>query len=66
MMYAVLPALSVRRDDMAGLLDFLGAPEARLTQSRMNLTPSERMQRPPWMEFDVPPEQQIVRGLLGQ
>ena len=30
------------------------------------LTAAERRARPPWLEFDVPPEQQIVRGLLGQ
>lgn len=43
-----------------------GEAEARLTQSRMNLTPAERAARPPWLEFDVPREQQIVRGLLGE
>ncbi|MCU0501533.1 MAG: hypothetical protein MUC51_07160 [Anaerolineae bacterium] len=42
-----------------------GEAEARLTQSRMDLTPAERLARPPWLEFDVPREQQIVRGLLG-
>ena len=41
-----------------------GEAEARLTQSRMNLTPAERAARPPWLEFDVPREQQIVHGLL--
>jgi hypothetical protein len=43
-----------------------GEAEARLTQSRIPLTAAERRARPPWQEFDVPPEQQIVRGLLGQ
>lgn len=43
-----------------------GEAEARLTQKRMDLTPAERAARPPWLEFDVPPEQQIVRGLLGE
>jgi hypothetical protein len=43
-----------------------GEAEARLTQSRMDLTPAERAARPPWLEFDVPREQQIVRGLLGE
>jgi hypothetical protein len=32
----------------------------------MNLTPAERAARPPWLEFDVPREQQIVHGLLGE
>jgi hypothetical protein len=41
-----------------------GEAEARLTQSRIPLTAAERRARPPWVEFDVPPEQQIVRGLL--
>ena len=43
-----------------------GEAEARLTQARIPLTAGERRARPPWQEFDVPPEQQIVRGLLGQ
>lgn len=43
-----------------------GETEARLTQSRMNLTPAERAARPPWLEFDVPREHQIVHGLLGR
>lgn len=47
-------------------LNLAGEAEARLTQSRMNLTPAERAARPPWLEFDVPREQQIVRGLLGE
>jgi hypothetical protein len=43
-----------------------GEAEARLTAFRKDLTPAERLARPPWLEFDVPREQQIVRGLLGQ
>jgi hypothetical protein len=42
-----------------------GEAEARLTAFRKDLTPAERAARPPWLEFDVPREQQIVRRLLG-
>ena len=40
-----------------------GEAEARLTANRMNLTAKERGQRYPVSEFDVPVEQQIVRGV---
>jgi hypothetical protein len=58
--------------EMAGNADYeayrrlAGEAEARLTQSRMGLSHAERKARPPWLEFDVPREQQIVHGLLGQ
>lgn len=42
-----------------------GEAEARLTQSRMNMTMSERLASYPPDMFDVPVDQQIVRGLLG-
>lgn len=38
-----------------------GEAEARLTQSRMNMTPQERQARPPWTMFDVPESEQIIR-----
>ena len=60
---AAAEALSEARYDT--YLKLAGEAEARLTQSRMDLTPAERAARPPWLEFDVPREQQIVRGLLG-
>ena len=53
-------------DGMGPYRRLAGEAEARLTQSRMNLTPAERAARPPWLEFDVPREEQIVRGLLGE
>lgn len=34
---------------------------ARATQSRMNLTPAERTQQPPWTSEDVPRELQLIR-----
>jgi hypothetical protein len=43
-----------------------GEAEARLATSRQYLSADERAARPPWLEFDVPREQQIVRGLLGE
>jgi hypothetical protein len=39
--------------------------EARAVQKRMNLTPEERRARPPWMDYDVPEDQQIVRFADG-
>ena len=43
-----------------------GEAEARLTQSRMNMTPLDRQMLPPWSQkelggYDVPESQQIVR-----
>ena len=40
-----------------------GETEARAVQARAYLTPEERRARPPWLDYDVPPEQQIVRGV---
>lgn len=36
-----------------------GEVEARLTQHRLGMTPQERIQRPPWLDYDRPPQQQI-------
>jgi hypothetical protein len=55
-----------KNPDYEAYKSLAGEAEARLTQSRMNLTPAERAARPPWLEFDIPREQQIVRGLLGE
>ena len=41
-----------------------GEAEARLTQARMNMTMPERLQSYPPDMFDIPPDRQIVRGLL--
>jgi hypothetical protein len=40
-----------------------GEAEARLVQSRRSLTAEERRMLYPWLGYDVPPEQQIVRGV---
>ena len=40
-----------------------GEAEARLVQKRMDLSADERRARPPWLDYDVPEEQQIVRGM---
>jgi hypothetical protein len=44
-----------------------GEVEARTTQKRMDMTADERKARYPWLDYDVPEDQQIVRfrGLLG-
>lgn len=38
-----------------------GEVEARATEARRNLTPEQRRERPPWMDYDVSENQQIVR-----
>ena len=38
-----------------------GEVEARLVQERRKLTPEQRRARAPWLEYDVPEEQQIIR-----
>jgi hypothetical protein len=45
-----------------------GEVEARTTQKRMDMTADERKARYPWLDYDVPEDQQIVRfrGLLGK
>jgi hypothetical protein len=40
-----------------------GEVEARTVQARQNLTPEQRASRPPWLDYDVPESQQIVRLL---
>ena len=38
-----------------------GEAEARLVQTRMNLTPEQRRARPPWEDLDVPEDELIYR-----
>jgi len=38
-----------------------GEVEARAVQNRMNLTPEQSRARYPWLDYDVPIEQQIVK-----
>jgi hypothetical protein len=38
-----------------------GEVEARTVQKRMDMTPDQRRARPPWLDYDVPENQQIVR-----
>ena len=38
-----------------------GEVEARAVERRMDLTPEERRARPPWLDYDVPEEDQILR-----
>lgn len=37
-----------------------GEVEARAVERRMNLTPDQRRERPPWLDYDVPEGEQIV------
>lgn len=43
-----------------------GEVESRAVEARRNLSPEQRIARPPWLDYDVPEDQQIVRMLLGQ
>lgn len=38
-----------------------GEVEARTVQTRWNMTPEQRRERPPWLDYDVPEDRQIVR-----
>jgi hypothetical protein len=38
-----------------------GEVEARAVQNRLDLTPEQRSARPPWLDYDIPESQQIVR-----
>lgn len=40
-----------------------GEVEARAVQARMRLTPQQRVERAPWLDYDVPIDQQIVHGI---
>lgn len=40
-----------------------GEAEARAVQKRADLTPDERRSRAPWLDYDIPESQQIVRGV---
>jgi hypothetical protein len=43
-----------------------GEVEARTTQKRMSLDADQRAARYPWLDYDVPENMQIVRGLLNK
>ena len=51
--------------DLAARMDWYhrlaGETEARAVESRTNLSPAQRRARPPWLDYDVPESQQIVR-----
>ena len=40
---------------------FAGEVESRTVQKRLSLTPEQRANRAPWLDYDVPEDQQIVR-----
>lgn len=55
---------AVASDPMEAYRRLAGEAEARLTQARMNMTMPERLASYPPDMFDIPPDRQIVRGLL--
>lgn len=50
-----------RRLDFDTYQRLSGETEARAVERRANLTPEQRAARPPWLDYDVPESQQIVR-----
>jgi hypothetical protein len=66
-----LPAMVERGRGFAEMKPFeayrrlAGEVEARNVQSRMDMDAATRRATPPWSTEDVPRDQQIVRGLLG-
>lgn len=58
------PALQRYVDRHADTFEFYkrlaGEAEARQTQARQRLTPEERRARDPYLDFDVPPEKQLI------
>jgi hypothetical protein len=55
----------VRHIDPTDAYRFLaGEAEARNVQKRMDMTPRQRRDSPPWTTLDVPEDRLIVRGLL--
>jgi len=55
-----------RSDPYARYHDNAGEVEARLVETRRDMTADERRARPPWLDYDVPEDQQIVRFGAGQ
>ena len=50
-----------RREILDAYKQSAGEVESRTVQKRMNMTADERRARPPWLDYDVPENQQIVR-----
>lgn len=62
------PAVSDMPDKMVGhslYRRLAGETEARAVEKRMDMSPAERRARPPWLDYDVPEDQQIVRFADG-
>jgi hypothetical protein len=59
-----LKALNLR-GDIDTYKRLAGEVEARAVQTRMDMTPDQRRARPPWLDYDVPEDQQIVRGVVN-
>ena len=51
----------VPQDDMQAYRRLAGEVEARTVQKRLPLTADQRRERAPWLDYDVPESQQIVR-----
>lgn len=64
--YAAYKAAMESADPYGVYKRLAGEAEARNVQTRMNFSPEERMARPPWTTLDVPEDQLLVRGLLGE
>ena len=49
------------QDAMRSYMRNAGEVESRLVEKRMGLSAADRRARPPWLDYDVPENQQIVR-----
>jgi hypothetical protein len=61
----VLLRAEIESDPYKAYQALAGEVEARNVQSRMDMDAATRRATPPWATEDVPRDQQIVRGLLG-
>ena len=55
----------VYEDEFDAYRSLAGEADARLVQKRLNMTPEERAARPPWEDYDVDEDRQIVRFSVG-
>ncbi len=58
-------ALQDAQDPLRSYYRLAGEAEARNVQTRMGLTPVDRMAKPPWATLDVPEDELLVRGILS-
>ena len=58
---AAIEKLAKDKASYEGYRRLAGEGEARTTQKRIDMSADERRARYPWLDYDVPEEQQIIR-----